>query len=95
MALLIAGLIFAVCTSTSESEKEDNDDETEVPEVEPERFDREAAALRALTRATEAETALKHSQIENARAWAEYEELEDLIKHDKRARQLGSPPARR
>ena len=107
--LLIPGILLAIglfimfgmgCfgAPTSKKSVQRRDDSVEGLDIampEPERFDREAAAIRALTRATEAETSLKRSQVENARAWAEYEELEDLIKHDKQARQLKSPPAGR
>jgi hypothetical protein len=89
IVLLIGGLIWAVTGSASKAGDQQEGQQSDVPEIASQRFDQEAAATRALTRATEAETDLKRSQVDNARAWAEYEELEELIKHDTRARQLG------
>ena len=90
--LLAIGLVivlFGASTSkTSGHRRNDSVGGQDTATQGPERFDRAAAAIRALTRATEAETSLKRSQVENARAWSEYEELEELIKHDKRSREL-------
>ena len=88
--LLAVGFVVATvaflydCTTSSSSSSDSKDSDSDSNAVE--RYEQEAARLRALKRQTDAQTELTASLIDKARIDAEFGEIKQITDHDRKVR---------